>query len=60
MRSGCAADAHRARSVMTAVVEAIKDRCANDAPPKSPEDSTNAPPPHLREFLPEIGTMVHQ
>jgi hypothetical protein len=36
MRSGCAADAQRARSVMTAVVEA-----AYDAAPKSPEDSAD-------------------
>jgi hypothetical protein len=41
MRSGCAADAQRARSVMTAVVEAKKDRCAYDAAPKSPEDSAD-------------------
>jgi hypothetical protein len=45
MRSGCAADAQRASSVTTAMVEAKKDRCANDAAPKSPEDSADAPPP---------------
>ena len=39
MRSGCAADAQRARSVTTAVVEAKKDRCAYDAAPKFPQDS---------------------
>jgi hypothetical protein len=27
------------------VVEAKKDRCANDGAPKSPEDSADAPPP---------------
>ena len=45
MCSGWAADAQRARSVTTAVVEAKKDRCANDAPPKLLEDSADAPPP---------------
>ena len=48
MRSACAAHAQRARSVTTAVVEAKKDRCANDGAPKSPEDSADAPP--LREI----------
>jgi hypothetical protein len=55
MRSGCAADAQRARSVTTAVVEAKKDRCAYDATPKSPEDSADAPPPPLARILREIG-----
>ena len=44
-------DAQRERSVTTAVVEAKKDRCANDGALKSPEDSADAPPLHLREFL---------
>jgi hypothetical protein len=55
MRSGCAAGAQRARSVTTAVVEAEKDRCANDAAPKSPQDSADAPPPPLARNLCEIG-----
>ena len=41
MRSGCAADGQRAG----AVVEAKKDRCANDAAPKSPQNPADAPPP---------------
>ena len=45
MRSGSAVDAQRERSVTTAVVEAKKDRCANDGAPKSPKDSADAPPP---------------
>jgi hypothetical protein len=45
MGSGCAADAQRVRSITTAVVETKKDRCANDAASKSPEDSADAPPP---------------
>jgi hypothetical protein len=64
MRSGsaveCAADAQQERSVKTAVVEAKKDRCANDGAPKSPEDSADAPPPHLQEFLREIGAKLRK
>jgi hypothetical protein len=55
MRSGCTADAQWARSVTTAVVEAKKDRCANDAAPKLPEDSADAPPPPPARILREIG-----
>ena len=40
MRSGCTAGAQRYDSV----VEPKKDRYANDAAPKSPEDSADAPP----------------
>ena len=46
--SGSAVEAQWKRSVTTAVVEAKKDRCANDGAPKSPEDSADAPP--LREI----------
>jgi hypothetical protein len=47
MRSGCAADAQRSwmRSVTTPVVEAKKDRCANDGAPKLPQNPADAPPP---------------
>ena len=55
MRSGCAADAQRTRSVTTAVVEAKKVRCANDAAPKSPQDSADALSTSPQEFLREIG-----
>jgi hypothetical protein len=41
MRSGCTVGVKR----YTAVVEAKKDRCANDGAPKLPEDSADAPPP---------------
>jgi hypothetical protein len=38
MCSGCVVDAQQARSIMTAVVEAKKDRCAYEATPKFPQE----------------------
>ena len=55
MRSGCAADAQQARSVTTAVVEAKKDKCANDAPPKSPEDSVRPTTSTCENFCVKLG-----
>ena len=55
MGSGCAADAQRARSITTAMVEEIKDRYANDAVSKSPQNPADAPPPPPARILLEIG-----
>jgi hypothetical protein len=48
---GCAVDAQQARSVTTALVEAKKDRCANDAAQKRPKIPLVPP----REFCVKLG-----
>jgi hypothetical protein len=55
MRSGCAADAQRARSVTTAVVEAKKAGVPMTPPQNRPKILLTPHHLHLREFLREIG-----
>ena len=63
MCNGCAADAQRPRSITTDVVEANKDRCANDAAPNLPQNPTDAPPPPpariLRKIVAEWSVIGH-